>query len=136
MSLGSSRLLTLAPTSLLIGIVYVVPLRQTLRPPGTARSTLLPHSLCRILDRFHDVLIARAAAEIAIDGAADLLFCRILPPLQKLVGGKNHPRRTVAALQTVALPKTFLQRMEILTFSQSFNGHDFTAIGLYRQNGT
>src|SRR5215831_12937350 len=55
--------------------------------------------LRRVLHRLDDVLVARAAAEIARHPIADLLFRRIRILLEQPVRARDHARRAVAALQ-------------------------------------
>src|ERR687888_2421367 len=51
------------------------------------------------LDRFDDVDITRAAAEVPRDGRADLFFRRVGVMVQQPVPGHEHTRRTIAALE-------------------------------------
>src|SRR5438874_13206062 len=74
--------------------------------------------------------VARAAAEIALDAMGDLLTRRLGIALKQLDAGHDHPRRAVTALQTMALPETFLHRVQSAIGSQSFDGGHCRAIGL------
>src|SRR5688500_13240334 len=99
-------------------------LRST--PPPTNFSgawvTLFPPLGCRVLghlvlvlldklDGLHDVLVARAAAQISFQAFPDLLLLRLRLLLQEADGGYDHARRAVAALQTVRLVESLLHRM-------------------------
>lgn len=93
-----------------------------------------PHCLCRVLDRIDDVLIARAAAQVAVKGVADFILCRLRGPHQKLVRSENHSRSAEAALQPVTFPKGFLEGVEFLPFRQTFDGQNISAIRLHRKH--
>jgi hypothetical protein len=80
------------------------------------------------------MLIARAAAEVAVEGMTNLGLRGLGVAQQKLVRGKNHPGRAKAALQAVALPKRFLERVEFFPLSQPFDGKNVGAIGLDRKD--
>src|SRR5271154_7088811 len=69
---------------------------------------LAAHLRRRVLNRFHDVLIARAAAEIARHPVTYLLLRRVWILLQQPVGAGDHARRAEAALQPVLLHEPFL----------------------------
>src|SRR5262249_43462532 len=65
-----------------------------------------------VLDRFHDVDVPGAAAQVPGDRVADLGFRRIRVASEQRDAGHHHPRRAVAALQAVLLPEPFLDRMQ------------------------
>src|SRR2546427_7099253 len=147
MSLGSSRRFTLAPTILLTGMALSQILEFSLLDfrvgakfyccsalGGAYR--LVRQFFCRILNRIHDMLITRAATDIAVKGVANLLLRWLRMAHKKLVRGQNHPRSTVAALQPVTFPESFLERMEILSLGQPLDGQKIGAIGLDGKNGT
>ena len=48
--------------------------------------------------------------------------------------GQNHSRRTEAALQAVAVFERRLHWMQRAVLRESFNGGDFRALGLYRED--
>jgi hypothetical protein len=82
------------------------------------------------------VLIASAAAEIPVKGVADLLLGRFWVAQQQLVCGEDHSRGAKTALKPVTLPKGFLNRMECIPLSQTFDRQDITAIRLHRKHRT
>src|SRR5215469_2083351 len=92
------------------------------------------HLFSSILDSTHDVLIACAAADIALETFAYLVFSRVRVVLEQLIRGHNHPRRAEATLQTVFLPEAFLDRVQAALGGQSLNCGHFTAISLHRQH--
>ncbi len=96
----------------------------------SATSAPTAHFLCSILDRPYDVLIASAAAEIALNGVADFLFCGVRVPLQEVDRGHDHPRCAIAALQTVLLPKAFLDWMQLTVACQALDGRNLSAVCL------
>src|SRR5215469_7556168 len=77
------------------------------------------------LNSLHDVLVSGAPAQIAGDTPADLLLTgrRIL--LQKDIRRHQHARRAIAALETVLLLESLLQRMERSVLAEALHGHQF-----------
>src|SRR5438552_15515866 len=90
----------------------------------------MPYLLRRILDRFDNVDIPRAPAQIAGDGPADLLFGRGNVVLQERIASHEHPRRAEATLQTVLLPEPFLDGMQLSVLLQAFHRQHVASIGL------
>src|SRR3546814_925920 len=82
-------------------------LRLTLAPipvSGPESGMVLPlHARGGRLDGLDDVVITRAAADVALQPLADLVFLGIGVLLQKVHGGHHHARRAEAALQPVML---------------------------------
>src|SRR5580765_8465797 len=66
----------------------------------------------RLLDRLHDVHVARAAAEVAADPRPDLLLVGLRVLLQEPGRLHDHARRTEAALETVLVPERLLERVQ------------------------
>src|SRR5262249_36144857 len=89
----------------------------------------------RVLNRFHDVDVAGAAAQVAGDRLPNFGLGRVRVASQEGDARHHHPRRAVAALQAVLLPEAFLDRMELAAFFQSLDRADGAAVGLYRQHG-
>src|SRR5664279_6383227 len=52
-------------------------------------------------DRLHDVLVSRAAAQVARERPPDLVFCWVWVLVEQGLGCQHHSRRTEPALQTV-----------------------------------
>src|SRR5512143_1448762 len=90
----------------------------------------------RVLHRLDDVHVARAAAQVAGDGVADLVFRRLLAAFQQGVAGEHHAGRAEAALQAVLLHEPLLDRIERRVLFQALDGHHLAAVGLHRQHGT
>src|ERR1017187_3499704 len=88
------------------------------------------------LDRVDDVLVARAAAEIAVQTVADLFVGGVRVALQQLAGSHDHARRAEAALEAVLVPEGFLHGVQIAIGGQAFDGDDFAAVGLDGEHGT
>src|SRR5215510_16608636 len=105
------------------------------RPSLTGRFPL-PYLCRRILDRFDNVDIPRAPAQIAGDGPADLLFSRGRVVLQEGIAGHEHPRCAEATLQTMLLPEPFLDRMQLPMLLQAFYRQHVAPIGLDREERT
>jgi len=81
------------------------------------------------------MLVTGAATEIAVNAVADLLFCWIGMAREKLVDREDHSRSTVPALQPVTFPEGLLDRMELLTLCQPFDGQNIGAVCLHREHG-
>ena len=90
--------------------------------------------LCRVFDRFDDVLIAGAAAEISLQAVPDLCARGIRIAIDDLTRGDDHSRRAVPALQAVLFPESFLDRMQVAVRSESFNRRYVAAVGLDGQH--
>src|SRR6185295_13914328 len=54
---------------------------------------------------------------------------------KQLDAGHDHAGRTIPALQPMAFPETFLDRVQLAVFGQAFDGSDFGAIRLNGENG-
>src|SRR5262245_54161010 len=95
-----------------------MPCRRSARCSGSCRSfcgLLERHAVelgGGVLDRFDDVLIAGAAAEVAGNAEADLRLGRALVLLQQPIGAKDHSGRAEPALQAVHLAEAFLPPMQ------------------------
>src|SRR5262249_35851542 len=79
---------------------------------GLLSRLLAPHFGGGVLDGAHDVVIAGAAAEIALQVVPDLLFRRVRVAAEHAHRSHNHARGTVATLQAVALPEALLHRVQ------------------------
>jgi len=64
------------------------------------------------------MLVSRAPAQVAVQSATNLGLRRLRIALKKLIRGKNHSRRAETALQSVAFPKSFLDRMVFFSLGQ------------------
>lgn len=105
--------------------------------PFTIRYSLFtacPHFPGGVLHGVDDVLIPRTAAQVPLQGAADLGLGRPRITQKELVRGEDHAGRAVTALKPVTFPKALLQRMELLASAESLNGQDFCAVGLDGQD--
>src|SRR5207247_8938090 len=90
--------------------------------------------LCRVLHGFHDMLITGATAQISLQSMPNLVARRIWIAIDDLGRGYDHPRRAVAALQTVMFPESFLHRMQLPIRGQAFDSCDVRAVGLDREH--
>src|SRR6195952_2827967 len=100
--------------------------RRMLCPIGllaTSTSFMLPmaapsdrgRGLARLaeLDRLDDVVIARAAADVAVERFADLFLVGLRVVGEQLHRRHHHARRAEAALQAVAFAERRLHRMQL-----------------------
>src|SRR3954469_8992444 len=91
--------------------------------------------LGRVLHRLDDVLVPGATAQIALQSMPDLLLGRIRVAIQEGVGGHDHARCAVAALESVHLPKAHLDLVELAIFGDALDGRQFGAVGLDGEQG-
>src|SRR5947199_2421901 len=116
-SLASSLPSRRRPTSRAVSGAEIWSAASTATTPGSISDMCRPlrtgarHLRGRLLDGVHDVLVARAAAEVALDALPDLVLGRVRVVTQEVGGGHDHARRAVATLQRVALVERRLQRM-------------------------
>src|ERR687897_635581 len=121
------------------------------RPPPTNFSgawvTCVPPLGCRVpdqlvpmlldeLDGLHDVLVARAAAQVPFQALPYLLLRRVWILLQEADGGHDHARRAVAALETVRLVKSLLHGMPHAVLRDTPNRGDLMPVSLHRKDCT
>src|SRR5689334_9594464 len=95
-----------------------------------------PRHLVRgLLHRGHDVLVAGAAADVALEPLPDLLLgelaVRLLDDPDR---GHHHPRGAVAALQPVMLVEGPLDRVELAVRREPLDRPDLRAVGLHGQD--
>src|SRR5260370_42350983 len=95
--------------------------------------TCAPHSRRSRFDRFENILIAGASAGIPSNRLADLLPVGVRIFLQELQRRKHQSGGAVSALETVAVTKGFLNRMKLALFIKTFDGGNFSAVGLHRK---
>jgi hypothetical protein len=88
-----------------------------------------------LLDRRHDVVVARAAAQVARQRLADLVLGGLRVVLEQVPGGHDHPGRAVAALQAVLLPEGGLHRVEVPLGADALDGGDSRAVRLDGEQG-
>src|SRR5918995_5403334 len=116
---GSSLRRTGLPTDLSVIAISAPPLR-----PRAA------HLAGGVEDRLHDVVVAGAAAQVALEGLAHLLFRGIGVLVQIALRGHHHARRAVPALQPVVAMKRFLDRMQLTVGRQALDRRDLAAVRL------
>ena len=80
-----------------------------------------------------NVLVSRAAAEIALEAVADLLLGRDRIVGEQLPRGENHPRRTKSALQRMFIPERLLQRVELAVLRQPLDRQHVPSFRLDRE---
>src|SRR5207237_622127 len=117
--------------------VYAYPFYSPILLTGTNRlGSACTHLLSSILDSSHDVLIACAAADIALESLTNLFFCWIGIIFEQLIRGHNHTWRAEAALQTMLLPEALLNWVQTSLRCKPLNGCHFTTICLHCQYRT
>src|SRR6059036_2881466 len=98
-------------------------------------SPLRGHVLSGPLDRLHDVVVARAAAEVALELVADLRLRGLRVTLEHLIGRHDHPGGAEPALQPVFLPEPLLDRVQLAILRQPLDRHDVGAVHLDGEEG-
>src|SRR5918992_4228538 len=108
----------------------------TLFPP-LGRSVLgqLVRVLLDELYGLHDVLVARAAAQVPFQAFPYLLLRRVGILLQEADGGHDHAGRAVAALETVRLVESLLHGMPHTILRDAPDGGDLVPVSLHRKDG-
>jgi hypothetical protein len=92
---------------------------------------LIQHSVRSQADRGDDVLVAGASAEVAGQGTPDQLAGRIRLVAEKGFHGHQNPGRAKATLESMALVKRLLQRMQrVFSRRHTFDGRYAMAVGL------
>src|SRR4029450_946518 len=88
------------------------------------------HRAGAVEDRFHDVLVAGAAAEVPLEGLAHLFVGRVGVLLQEAGGRHDHAGRAVATLETVVAVERVLDRMHLPVGGDPLDRGDLTTLGL------
>ena len=86
-------------------------------------------------DRLDDVVVARAAADVALEPLAHLVLARVGVLLQQVGGAHQHAGRAEAALQAVMLAERLLQRVQLAALGQALDRRHLGAVGLGREHG-
>src|SRR5690349_8219853 len=86
------------------------------------------------LDRLDDVVVARAAADVAVERFADLRLARLRVVLQQVDGRHHHAGGAEAALQAVALAERGLHRVQLAVGGEALDGRDLGALHLQREH--
>jgi len=86
------------------------------------------------LGRLEDVIIGPATAKVAAHAAAYFLegWVGIVP--ENSFDSHDLPWRAVSALKSIVLKKGLLDRPQLLTSHEAFDGGDFFAFGLESQS--
>src|ERR671921_627863 len=108
----------------------------TLPPLGCRVLGQLVRVLLDELDGLHDVLVARATAQVPFQAFSYLLLRRIRILLQEADGGHDHARRAIAALETVRLVECLLHRMPHTVLRYAPDGGDLVPVSLHRKYRT
>src|SRR3954463_4104270 len=86
---------------------------------------------CRRADRADDVLVARAAAEVSLQAAPDVLVGELAVALPDQVDRvHDHPWRAEAALQAVVLPEGLLHGVQLSVLRDALDRGDRRPVGL------
>ena len=83
-----------------------------------------------VLHGLHDVVVAGAPAEVALEPEPDLLLGRVRVLLEQVDALHDHPRRAEPALQAVALAEGLLHGVQLTVLREPLDGGDLAAVGL------
>src|ERR1039457_6803811 len=89
--------------------------------PPCQRSGLGTELLRGPQHRLHDVLVARAAAEVAGKRPAHVFLGRVGVLVEERLGGHHHPRCAEPALEPVLLLEALLQRVQLAGCRQALD---------------
>src|SRR5690349_22925003 len=82
------------------------------------------HRLRRRHDRFDDLFVACAAANISVHEMLELRFAWIRVFIQERLRGQNHARRTEPTLKSAMFDEGLLQRMQFAVLRQALDGQN------------
>src|SRR6266540_4370160 len=91
-------------------------------------------TLRRPLDRFDDVHIPRAAADVSLDRLADLRLARARVRVEQVLGRHQHSGRAVAALEGVIVAERLLERVQRPVVGKALDRLDRGAVRLDGQH--
>ena len=87
------------------------------------------HGLCASGDGLHDVVVAGAAAQIALELLADRVLVEVGSlAAHQLHGGHDHAGGAEAALQTMVLAEGGLHGVQLVALGQTLDGRDGGAV--------
>src|SRR5215472_17204847 len=75
---------------------------------GSHGRLLLSRARCGGFHCVHNVLVPGAAAEVAFEPVANLVFAGRRVTIENLLRSHNHSRRAESALQSMLVPESFL----------------------------
>src|SRR4051794_13685796 len=111
--------------------------RQRRRSSNDALSCRALHPLGGEPYGVDDLLVARAAAEVAGERLADLRVARARIARQQVVRGDDQPRRAEAALHAAGLDERALPLVQLAVGRRDpLDGHDLAALGLRGKHET
>jgi hypothetical protein len=87
------------------------------------------------LNSSNNIVVARAAAEIAFHAVTDVIFRWFRNLVQQINRAHHHTGRAKAALQAVMDVKGFLHRVHFVTLGEPLNRRHVSAIGLRHEHG-
>src|SRR5262245_10754881 len=97
-------------------------------PPSSLRAG---HLTGGVEDRLHDVVVAGAPAEVALERLADLLVGWVRVLLQVADRRHDHARRAVPALEAVVAMDRLLDRVHLPVGRQPLDRRDLPAVDLH-----
>src|SRR3954470_9245637 len=93
------------------------------------------HNPGGLADGEHDVVVARAAADVALDGVPDLVVRRVVVPGQQVGGRHDPPGGAEPALAAMPLPEGVLERMELARGAgHALDRRDARPVGLHGEH--
>ena len=120
--------ITMCPSACSVPAASTVAIAQSSMTSASLIAGRQPH-------RVEDLLVARAAAQVAGERLADLGVGRARRARQQVVRGDDQPRRAEAALHGAGLQERLLDRVQlVLGRREPLDGHDLAALGLAGQH--
>src|SRR5271166_2771326 len=120
--------LRLTETPMPVALILSLSLRNGLLASvllGGLRRHRARHLARALGDRFHDVVVAGAAADVALEPVADRSLVKIRAlAIDEVDRGHDHARRAEAALQAVVVLEGLLHRMQLAALSQALDCRD------------
>ena len=93
------------------------------------------HPVGRSQHRLDDVVVPRAAAEVALEPHPDLVFGGMRVLVEQPDRGHHHARGAVAALEPVVLHERLLHRVHLAVLGESLDGEDLLSVCLDGKHG-
>ncbi len=100
-----------------------------------ALDTSLAQPRCGVLISLDDVDIAGASAQIARNRMTNLVFGRSSITIEERITGHKHTGCAIAALQSMLLKKSLLQRMQLAVTLKALDGQYLASIDLRCKHG-
>ena len=96
---------------------------------------LLSRARCGGFHCVDDVLVSRAATDVALEPMTNLVFGGGRIAIEDLLRRHDHAGRAESALEAVLVPERFLHGIELAVARETFHGDDIRALRLHGKHG-